>query len=115
MKRMLALTWKELLQLKRDPINLKMIVAVPVLQLLLFGYAINYDVKHLTTVVLDESRSHDSRELVAKMDATDYFDIIGRVDSLDQLQAEIDSARASVGLVIDRDSSSTTVVRCLTS
>jgi ABC-2 type transport system permease protein len=80
-----------------------MIVGIPVMQLIIFGYAINYDVKHLTTVVMDESRSNESREFVAKMDATDYFDIIGRVDTFDELQRAIDSAEASVGLVIDRD------------
>ena len=53
MKRLLALTWKEFLQLKRDPITVRMIVMVPILQTLIFGYAINYDVKHLKTVVLD--------------------------------------------------------------
>ena len=94
MKRLLALTWKELLQLKRDPHELRMIVMVPLMQLLIFGYAINYDVKHLKTVVLDESRSYESRELVAKMDATDYFDIVGRVDSFEELQQAIDSAQA---------------------
>jgi ABC-2 type transport system permease protein len=103
MKRLLALTWKELLQLKRDPMTLKMIVAVPVLQLLIFGYAINYDVKHLKTVVLDESRSYESRELVAKMVATEYFSVVGGVDSLDELRAAIDSGTAVVGLIIDRD------------
>jgi ABC-2 type transport system permease protein len=103
MKRLLALTWKELLQLKRDPLSMRLIIAMPVMQLLIFGYAINYDVKHLTTVVMDESRSYESRELVAKMDATDYFDIVGRVDSFKELQRTIDAAQATVGLVIDRD------------
>jgi ABC transporter DrrB family efflux protein len=103
MKRLIALTWKELLQLKRDPISMKLIVGIPLMQLIIFGYAINYDVKHLTTVVLDESRSFESRELVAKMDATDYFDIVGRVDSLEELQRAVDSAQAAVGLVIDHD------------
>lgn len=103
MKRLIALTWKELLQLKRDHISMRLIVGIPLMQLIIFGYAINYDVKHLTTVVLDESRSYDSRELVAKMDATDYFDIVGRVDSFEELQQAVDSATASVGLVIDHD------------
>jgi ABC-2 type transport system permease protein len=103
MRRLLALTWKEFLQLKRDPMTLKIVAAVPVLQLLIFGYAINYDVKHLSTVVLDESRSFESRELVAKMVASEYFSLAGRVDSLDQLRHTIDSGHASVGLVIDRD------------
>jgi ABC-2 type transport system permease protein len=103
MKRLLALTWKEFLQLKRDKMTLKMIVMVPVLQTLIFGYAINYDVKHLQTVVLDESRSFESRELAAKMTGTEYFDVVKHVATMDEMQAEIDSARAMVGLVIDRD------------
>src|ERR1051325_6935370 len=101
MNRLLALTWKEFLHLKRDRLTLRMIVMVPLIQTIIFGYAINYDVKHLRTVVLDESRSFESRELVAKMTATEYFDVLGHVSSLEALQKEIDSAHASVGLVID--------------
>jgi ABC-2 type transport system permease protein len=58
---------------------------------------------HLTTVILDESRSYDSRELVAKMEATEYFRMVGGVDSLGELRHAVDAAQASVGLVIDRD------------
>ncbi len=103
MTRLIALARKEFIQLRRDPMTLKMIAVVPILQLLIFGYAINYDVKHLKTVVLDESRSYHSRELVAKMVASEYFSVVGRVDSLGELRREVDSARAAVGLVIDRD------------
>jgi len=103
MSRLLALTWKEFLHLKRDRLTLRMIVLVPVVQTIIFGYAINYDVKHLSTVVLDESRSFESRELVAKMTATEYFDVRGYVGSLAALRREIDAAHASVGLVIDRE------------
>ena len=103
MKRLLALVRKEFLQLRRDTITLRMIVMVPVLQTLIFGYAINYDVKHLKTVVLDEDRSFESRELVAKMTASEYFDIVQYVDSQSAVRHEIDSGRVSVGLVIDHD------------
>jgi ABC-2 type transport system permease protein len=103
MKRLLALTWKEFLQLKRDRMTLRMIVLVPVMQTIIFGYAINYDVKHLKTVVLDESRSFESREMVAKMTGTSYFDVVKYVDSLDALRTELDAGKASVGLVFDRD------------
>ncbi len=103
MKRLLALTWKEFLQLKRDPITLRMIVFVPVMQTLVFGYAINYDVKHLKMVVYDEAKSVESRDLVSKMVATQYFTVVGHVASLNELRHVIDSARASVGLVIDRN------------
>ena len=54
-----------------------MIVIVPIIQTLIFGYAINYDVKHLKTVVLDEAASYESRELVAKLTASEYFDVVG--------------------------------------
>jgi ABC-2 type transport system permease protein len=103
MRRLLALTWKEFMQLKRDRLTLRMIILVPLMQTMIFGYAINYDVKHLRTVVLDESRSYDSRELVARLTASEYFDVVGRVDSLKELEAALDSAQASVGLVIDRE------------
>ena len=103
MRRLLALTWKEFMQLKRDRLTLRMIIFIPMMQTLVFGYAINYDVKHLRTVVLDESRSYHSRELVARLTASEYFDVVGRVDSFDELQGALDSAEASVGLVIDRE------------
>jgi ABC-2 type transport system permease protein len=103
MRRLLALTWKEFVQLRRDTVTLRLIVFVPLMQTLVFGYAINYDVKHLKTVVLDESRSYDSRELVSRLTASDYFEIVGGVASFGELQRELDAGRASVGLVIDGD------------
>ena len=75
----------------------------PLMHTIIAGFAINYDVKHLMTVVLDECRSYDSRELVSRMTATEYFTIVSYADSLDALAKEIDTARASVGLVIDRN------------
>ncbi len=103
MNRLLALVHKEFLQLRRDTITLRLIVMVPILQTLIFGYAINYDVKHLKMVVLDEDKSYESRELVAKMTATEYFDVVKTVDSEAAMRREIDAGYASVGLVIDHD------------
>ncbi len=101
--RLLALTVKEFLQLKRDRLTIRMIFMVPVIQTLIFGYAINYDVKHLKTIVLDECRTADSRELVAKLTASEYFEVVGYAASLEEIGFAIDSARASVGIVIDRN------------
>lgn len=103
MNRLLALMRKEFLQLKRDRITLRMMVAIPIMQTMVFGYAINFDVKHLKTIVLDEDRSYDSRELVAKMTASHYFDVVGSVASLDELRREMDAGHATSALVIDRD------------
>ena len=103
MRRLIALTIKEFRQLSRDHLTLRMIVMVPLMQMTIFGYAINFDVKHLPMVVFDESRSYESRELVARMEASQYFDLIGSVGSFQELRSSLDSARASVALVIDRD------------
>jgi ABC-2 type transport system permease protein len=103
MKRLMALTTKEFRQLLRDHLTLRMIIMVPLMQMLIFGYAINFEVKHLKTVVFDQSRSFDSRELIARMQASEYFDVIGSVQSYGQLQQALDSATAFVGLVIDTD------------
>jgi ABC-2 type transport system permease protein len=103
MQRLIALTLKEFRQLRRDTLTLRMIIMVPLMQMFIFGYAINFDVKHLTTVVFDESRSYDSRELVAKMAASEYFDIVGSVNSFQELRHALDSATANVALVIDRE------------
>lgn len=103
MRRLVALTIKEFRQLSRDHLTLRMIVMVPLMQMVIFGYAINFDVKHQPMVVFDESRSYESRELVARMEASQYFDLVGSVSSFDELRSALDTARASVALVIDRD------------
>ena len=103
MKRLLALTWKEFLQLKRDRITLRMIVLVPIMQTLIFGYAINYDVKHLRTVVFDEAKSVESRDLVSKMTAPSTSGSSATCRPSRSSATRSTRARASVGLVIDRD------------
>jgi ABC-2 type transport system permease protein len=103
MKRLLALTLKEFRQLSRDHLTLRMIVMVPLMQMIIFGYAIDFDVKHLKMVVLDESRTYESRELVAKMEASRYFDVIGSASSYDEVRRQLDTAAASVALVIDAE------------
>jgi ABC-2 type transport system permease protein len=96
--RIKALVWKEFLQLRRDRFTLAFVVGMPLMQLVIFGFAINYDVKHLPAIVLDESRSQESRSFVDGLVATQYFDVKGHVGSEDQLRQEIDSGRAKVGV-----------------
>ncbi len=91
---------KEFLQLRRDRLTLAMLIGIPSVQLALFGYAIQTEVRHLPTVVLDEARSQESRELVAALVNTTNFDIAGEVQSRDQAHAEIVAGRARAALVI---------------
>ncbi|HQR44935.1 MAG TPA: ABC transporter permease [Thermoanaerobaculia bacterium] len=103
MKRLLTLVWKEFAHLRRDPITVRLIFFIPIFQTLLFGFAIDFDVKQLKTVVVDESRSFESRELVAKLTASDYFRVVTTADTLEAMGRELDAAHAAVGLVIDRE------------
>jgi ABC-2 type transport system permease protein len=92
--------WKEVMQLRRDRFTLGMMLGIPTIQLALFGYAIQTEVRHLPTVVLDESRTPESRRLVEVMRNTGNFDIVEQVDSRAQLTDRIESGEASAALVI---------------
>jgi ABC-2 type transport system permease protein len=94
------MAWKELLQLRRDRLTLAMMVVLPVMQLLLFGYAINTDVRHIPTVVYDQDRSAESRDLVRSLEATRFYDFIGEVHDEAEISRAVRSGRAKVGLVI---------------
>ena len=90
-----AIVRKELIQIRRDPRTLAMVLALPVLQLVLFAYAINTVVDHLPTVVLDQSRSAESRAFVAAFQNSGYFDVLEQAAS-PAAAAAIDAGRAKV-------------------
>ncbi|MBI1215016.1 MAG: ABC transporter permease subunit [Alphaproteobacteria bacterium] len=73
LRRAYALMKKEFIQLKRDKMTLRMIVMIPIIQILLFGYALNNDPKHLPTAVLAQDHSVFARSFVAGLVNTDYF------------------------------------------
>ena len=91
---------KELLQLRRDRLTFAMMTGIPAIQLIMFGYAIQTDVRHLPTVVLDESASEESRALVTRMGNTGNFDLVGTVADRDQLRDAIERGRARAAIVI---------------
>ena len=72
-QRALAVLVKELIQLKRDTVTLRMIIAVPLMQLLLFGYALNTDPKHLPSAILAQDSGMISRALIKGFENTEYF------------------------------------------
>jgi ABC-2 type transport system permease protein len=98
--RPLVVARKELRQLRRDRLTLAMMLALPVLQLLLFGYAINTDVRHIPTIVYDQDRSASSRELARALEATTYYDVVGHADSYDDVDRALRRSDARVGVVI---------------
>ncbi len=94
---------KEYRQLKRDRLSLAAIILVPTLMLLLYGYALNFDVKHVRMGVLDESMTKQSRELQQKFFSTEYFDFAGAVPDEAAIDKFIQDDEAKAVLVIPRD------------
>jgi ABC-2 type transport system permease protein len=100
MNRLLAVAWKEFRQLVRDRLTLGMVLGIPALQFLLFGYAINTDVRHLPLAVLDRDRTPASRELPRALEATSYFRIVGEVRDDGEVERALRTSRARAALVI---------------
>lgn len=101
--RLRSMIWKEFIQMRRDRATLAMMLGIPVIQLLVFGFAIRMDVRHLPMAVYDESRSQESRELIQRLAATDNFVVARQVDSYAEANRLIDrgSVRAAVVIPVD--------------
>ena len=103
LRRLGAVALKEIRQLGRDRVTFGMIVGVPLMQILLFGYAINFDVRHLSTAVLDQANSSMSRELVAQLVATQVVEVRYSARSSAELDQLLREGRVSLGVVIPQD------------
>ena len=92
--------WKEFIQMRRDRLTLGMMVVIPAVQLMLFGYAIRTEVRHLPAVVLDRSNSSESRALVSTLRNTGNFDVVAYVADRRALEDRIRSGDARAAFVI---------------
>jgi ABC-2 type transport system permease protein len=98
--RTLSLIRKEFLHILRDPRTLFVMLAMPIIQLTLLGYAATTDIEHLRTAILDGDKSLASRELIEAYRASNYFDIALYVESEQQLEYLVDSGQVRAGLII---------------
>ena len=103
LRRLRAVAVKEVRQLSRDRVTFGMIVGVPLMQMLLFGFAINFDVRHLATVVQDEANSSMSREFLAQLQATQVVNVSYVTRSSAELDRLMREGRASMAVVIPHD------------
>ena len=104
---MIARVWsivaKEFIQIRRDPRTLAIVLVMPLMQLVLFGYAINTAVDHIATIVFDQAQDAQSRSFLSSFFNTGYFDPTGQAASLEQVRQAIDAGRARVGIVVPPD------------
>ena len=94
---------KEFRQISRDPATLGMLLVVPLFLLLMFGFAISLDVKHIQLAVLDHDRSPSSRNFLQSFLHSEYFDLKRVIDRESQIDGILDEGEALVALVIPRD------------
>lgn len=102
-RRLWAIIQKELRQLRRDRLTLGMVLGIPVLQLLLFGFAINLDVRRLPAAIADEADTSASRAFVQDLIATGVIDPVARVERADALMEALRRGEISVGIAVPRD------------
>ncbi len=102
-QRILAVFLKEVRQLRRDRLTFGMIVGIPVIQLLMFGYAINMDVRHIPAGVADMSSTAASREAVMDMAQTQVIDIVAQASDAQQLELLMRQGKISVGIYVPGD------------
>lgn len=101
--RLISLIRKEFIQILRDPRTLVLVLVIPIMQLLLLGYAATNDVRNVPMVVYDQDRGPAARALLDAYRAADYFRLAFQVDSEDDLRTLIDHGQARVGLIIPPD------------
>jgi len=94
---------KELRQAKRDKRLLGMVIGMPIIQLLLYGFAVNQDIRHLRLVICDQDHTSISRRLIDSIQASpEYFDVVGYVNTPNEAQQFIQEGRASLALTIPK-------------
>jgi ABC-2 type transport system permease protein len=102
MKAVLAIIWKEFLQLRRDPRLFPVIFISPILQLLLMGYAANLDVRNIPSVICDMDRSSASRGFLDGFMNSGYFSVSARVGRIEEIDRYLDQGAAAMAFVIPR-------------
>ena len=101
--RFAAMARKEVIQIRRDTRSLLVVVAMPIMMMLLFGYGVSLDVKHIPTYVLDREGSQQSQDLLKRFQASEYFEVVQAVESYAALVQAIDTGRCKLGIVVPHD------------
>jgi len=101
--RFLAIARKETVQILRDSRSFIIVLIMPVVLVLLFGYGVNLDLKHLPIYVFDRDGSQQSQDLLKGFQSTSYFEIVRVVDNYPAMVRAIDDGHAKMGIVIPWD------------
>lgn len=100
--RIVPVSRKEFVEIRRDPRTLIMVLALPVMMLVLYSYAVNFDIKSIETVVYDVDSSKQSREIIGKFKNSGYFNI-RYIDQYDDIDKQLDNNKAKLALCLPAD------------
>lgn len=100
LRRIRAISRKEYIHIRRDPRMLFAVLGMPIIQLLLFAYAISFDVTDVPTVLLDGDRTTASREYLAAYEQSDFFHVVGRVESMNEVDDAFDRSTARIAVMV---------------
>jgi len=100
LRRILAVMRKEVIQIRRDPLSLMVILLLPLIQLLVFGYGVNIDIKHIPLCVYDRDATQTSQDLLKHFQNTDYFNIVHLSDNYRDVVQHIDHGACTVAVVV---------------
>ncbi|OHE85016.1 MAG: hypothetical protein A3G75_14260 [Verrucomicrobia bacterium RIFCSPLOWO2_12_FULL_64_8] len=103
LRRLRAVARKEALHIRRDPRSLGLAIGIPMLMIILFGYALTVDVDHVPLVAWDQSGTKESREFLARFTGSRYFDFRGAATDYRAIERAIDTRAAYLALVIPPD------------
>jgi drug efflux transport system permease protein len=101
--RFVAIARKEIIQIRRDTRSLLIVLVMPVVLVLLFGYGVNLDLKHLPVYVYDQDGSQASQDLLKRFEESQYFQIVGVTGNYREIVQALDDGHAKMGLVLPWD------------
>lgn len=100
MKQFASFIRKEVYHITRDPLTLVIMLVLPVILLLLLGFAVSTEIKNTSFVVFDQAKSPLTRQLVEKIDANEYFSLTGYLDSPEEIEASFQKGTAKMAVII---------------
>src|SRR5260370_10496612 len=103
LQRLASVARKEFLHIIRDPMTLFFTLFIPIIELFMLGYAIDTNVRHVHTVVLDQARTQETRELLRSFKNSDDFTIVTQVFTDETLSQALVAGEARVGIKIPED------------
>jgi len=103
MKQLKAFVRKEFIHIFRDPRSMLILFLMPVVQLLIFGYVVNNDIKNAKIAIIDQSKDQATRQIISDIQASGYFEIRSEITSVSQIETSFKSGAIKLALVFEPD------------